>query len=352
MGLIKTQDARGLFTKELTAIYKEKIRPTAFLRSFYTEKVSGSKEISIEVQRGKEKVAVDVERGSIGNRNASSKSTEKIFVPPYFREYFDMTDLDHYKLAFNDAAQGMSPIIFGQLLAEAADKMSDLIDMIERAVELQASQVLQTGIVTLKSGGYIDFKRKAASLVDLGTAAYWADSGVDPTVSIEAGCNFIRTVGKSGDGTFNMILGSEALTDLLNNTILQSRNDIKQYSLDVISGPQRNAEGAAYHGQLSAGSYRVNIWTYPQFYDNASGVSTPYIGAKNAIILPTMPKFVLNYAAVPQLLKGTGTVTKGKYLFGEYTDERQAAHVMDVKSAPLCVPVGIDQIYTMQVVED
>ena len=97
---ISTTDARALFTKMLVDVYRERTTPTSFLRSFFKVKEGRTKEVSIEVQRGTEMIAVDVERGTEGNRNKFSKSTEKIFVPPYYREYFDATDLDLYDRMF------------------------------------------------------------------------------------------------------------------------------------------------------------------------------------------------------------------------------------------------------------
>src|ERR1017187_8822852 len=96
MPSISTTDAKGLFTNTLIDVYKEKIKSTNFLRSFFPTVESPSLEVSIEVQRGFEKTAVDVVRGTDGNRNTFSKTTEKIFIPPFYREYFDATQLQLY----------------------------------------------------------------------------------------------------------------------------------------------------------------------------------------------------------------------------------------------------------------
>jgi hypothetical protein len=66
---ISVTDARGLFTKMLIDVYQERIKPTAFLRSFFPSETSPTKEVAIEVERGFEKIAVDVFRGTEGNRN-------------------------------------------------------------------------------------------------------------------------------------------------------------------------------------------------------------------------------------------------------------------------------------------
>lgn len=346
---ISTTDARALFTKMLIDVYKERTTPTSFLRSFFPAKESPTKELAIEVQRGTEKIAVDVMRGTEGNRNSFSLSTEKIFVPPYYREYFDATEIDLYDRLFGSG--DIAANIFSAFVDRVADKLRMLQDKIERSYELQCAQVIQTGIVELANGINIDFKRKAASMVDLnGTTGYWSVANHDLYVDLETGGNFMRQKGKSTGGTFNTIMGSSAFTTMLKNSVFIQRQNLFNMALDMVAPPQRNSVGAAFHGELTAGSYKFRVWTYPEFYDNASNVSTPYIDPTNVILLPENPRFVLGFGAVPRLLKDGAPAVQGQYIFGEYMDERNTAHIMDIKSAGVAIPVAVDQIYTMKVV--
>lgn len=347
MAGISPQDARNLFTKSLAAVYRERISPTSFLRSFFPVVEKGTKEISIEVERGFEKIAVDVVRGTEGNRNEFGKSTEKIFVPPYFREYFDMTSLDGYDKMFGDGEISLNT--FDNFLSDVSDKMSMVQSKIERSYEYQCSQVLETGIVTLTNGTNIDFKRKALSKVNVSGSNPWTTGSNSPYDDLNTGAQWLRSNGKSQGGTFNVIMGNEAYAAFEANATVQARSDIRNFMLDAIREPQRNSVGANYHGTTSAGAYRFNIWTYVEEYTNSSGVQTKYMNAKNIVILPESPRFNLVFAAVPQLLT-QGGMTAGAYKFGEYTDERKHSHIMDVRSAGLAIPVAVDQIYTAQVV--
>lgn len=347
MGAIATTDARGLFTKAVVDIFKESVTPTGFLRSFFTVKETMSKNLSIEVQRGTEKIAVDVERGTEGNRNTWTKSTEKIFAPPYYREFFDATELDLYDRLFG--SESIEAGVFTAFLEQVSEKLVALRQKIERSYEVQCSQVFDNGIVQLNAGINIDFKRKAASLVN-NSGTPWTTGTTDPYAQMEAGCNFLRQVGKVQGGVVNAILGSSALSAFLNNTIVKERADVRNFFLDLVRGPQRNSVGAALHGEVSCGSYNVRLWTYPEFYDNAAGTSTPYINAKKVIMLPEAPRFTLGFAAVPQLPTINGGVKKGAFLLGDYVDERNHKHIFDIRSAGVAIPVAVDQIYTMQVV--
>lgn len=344
---IPVSDARNLFTKTLIDVYKERVTPMSFLRSFFQVKETTSKNVSIEVQRGTEKVAPDVYRHSSGTRLKMSLSSEKIWTPPYYHPYIVCNEHELYDVAIG----AQSPEMFARLADELADEVVQMRYTIERAYELQCAQVLDTGIITLNSGDNIDFKRQADSLVDKGGGNYWATGTVDPYADMETACQFLRKEGKSTGGVFNAILGSEALSDFLANTIVKERADIRRIALDDIQTPQVGAEGGVFHGQVTAGSYKVNIWTYEEYYEAEDGTLTPYVDPKKMIMLPLNPRFTMAFAGVPQLITdGNTTPQKGAFLLQEFIDERAQAHEVHLKSAGLAVPTRVDQMHTTQVV--
>ena len=354
MGLFSAEEARGLFTKQFIAKFKDKPNPTAFLRSLFPTKESSALNISVEVMRGFEKIAVDIERGSRGNGNKFSKSTERLYQPPLFREYFNAVDLDFYDRLFTRSEKvDMDPISFREWLDTVIEKMVILRNKIERAYEVQCSQVLDDGIVTLTSGDNVDFKRKTASKIVISTK--W-DVSTNPIADLITGCKFIREEGLFSGPTITGIFGEDALEALINNSAFQARADIKDYDLGLIREPQRNSLGASLHGRLTAGSYKINIWTYPQVYTNSGGVATPYIDPKKVILVPEIPNFVFGFAGVPTSM-ATGSTNipttiapaRGAFHVGEYLDTRKATHEFDIQSAGLAIPVAVDQLYTMQV---
>ena len=361
-GTITSEEARGIYTKALAARYRERIKPTGFLRSFFPSKEFDTLEVSIEVTRGKEKVAVDVLRGTEGNRNNFSKSTEKIYKPPYFHEYFDATTLSYYDQLFGVNENEINMASFRAWLDETLESIDILIDTIERAYELQCAQVLTSGIVSIKNGDNIDYNRKAESLVQLSGAGEWVNTAsCDPLKDLEDGCEFLRTVGKVADGTFNAIFGKSAMTNMRNSDNFKSIADVRRIDLVDISPAQRNSQGATLQGYVQAGSYRVLVWTYPEFYEDENGVMTPYIAENDVIMVPESTKFQLSFGAVPRLFGKVANVganvakkisnERGSYLIGEFLDEQNTAHLIDVKSAAVAIPVAVDQIYTLGTVE-
>lgn len=348
MGGINITDAQALFTKKIVARVSDFVKPTSFLRSFFKETEEYTKEISIQVQRGIERIAVDVTRGTEGNRNTWGTTTEKIFEPPYFREWFDVTELAAYDALYANP-NDIQPSIFERFIMEAAEKTSIMQDTIDRAYEKLCGQVLATGILTLNKATNIDFKRQAGSMVNL-TGAYWATGGVDPNTSITAGCRWLRAEGKAIGGVFNLIMGETAFRDFMANAKVQARGAIYNWSMENLLPATRNSVGGVFHGSVSMDSYRVNLWTYPERYTDADGNDHKYVDDKHAILIPENPKFVLAYAAVPQLLSTGIQPVKGKFMVSRYVDDRAPKEIIDVKSAGVPIPTLVDQIYTMQVV--
>jgi len=343
--VVPLQDARNIYTKALIRIYNEKTEPTMFLRSFFNTQIKSTKEISIEVRRGTEKLAVDVTRGTNGNYNKRTKSTEKIFLPPYYNEYFSANDLAVYDAAINNPTVGTMAV----LASESAEKLREITNLIDRAYEKQCADVFTDGILPLENGSNIDFKRKAGSLVAYGAGTDWSINTVDPAESMRTAAEFIRKEGKYSGGIFNVILGDDVVMALLNNDILQKRSDIKDFKLADVHMPQRNSTGGVLHGSMSAGPYTFMIWSYPEFYENAAGTLVSYLDPKKAVFLPQKTDFDFSYAAVPQLMTRGGSPKKGKFLIQDFIDDRRSNHDIDVKSAGIAIPVAVDTIYTLEV---
>lgn len=345
---IPTVDAAGFFTKKVVDVYKEETFATSFLTSFFRPIVSMTREVSIAVRRGTEKIAVDVERYSDGNRNKSTKSTEKIFIPPYYNEWTSATDHQLYHSVITEIATSGPGQLFSLMTADIANDVVSMRMKIERAIEKQCADVFETGIITLSSGDNIDFGRQAGSLVANGAGNTWSTGTVDPYENLADGCQWLRENGKMAGARVNAIMGSTAYSDFLNNTIVKARADVRNYSLDQINAPVRNSLGASYMGDVACGSYIVSIWTYPEIYTDAAGATQKYVNDKKVILLPETTKFDLVFAAVPQMIKGNTIPQKGEYLIQDFMNEEQASHKIYIKSAPIAVPVGIDQIYTFQ----
>ena len=356
--MIPTVQGHPLFTQALLTKFDELlgIEPTGFLRSFFRKKTTTAKTISVVVRRGTEKVAVDILRGTEGNRNEMKQHSMKIFQPPYFREYFDATDIDHYDIVFGAITTANNGVIT-QAVQSAINNIKVLKYKIERALELQCAQVFNSGIVQLNTGDNIDYKRQAASKPTTPSGELWTVDTVEPGIILQDAATFIRTEGRTHSPIFNVIMGINAHNAFMNNPKVFEKGDLRRIDLVSIGMPQDMGEGAVFHGEYAYGSHKYLIWTYPQYYDNSEGVKTPYVPDDNIFVIPTQgTEFDLSFAGVPYLVN-TGNVTmpqiinmkEGDYHIFSTIDDRAVKHEFGVSSAGLAVPVSVDMIYSTNV---
>lgn len=348
---IPVQQAQGIFTQRMIAAFKEKAKVTRFLQSFFPEIYSPTKLVEVGVMRDRELMAVDVERGTEGNRNSWSKAVVRDYLPPLYDEYFDLTELDLYDTLFGE--KDIDEKTFARFWLSAMDRMSGLQDKIERAKEYQCSQVFETGVLTMNNGDAINFHRKAGSLVAYSAGINWNDSNVDPYQTIGNACDWLRQNALITDGVFNVLLGKEALYAFLNHPKVLARNDLKQVKWDDLSVPRPYGSGAKLHGEVTVGEHRARLFSYPQYYEQSNGTKVKYWPDKKVVVLPEVTNFVMAHAAVPQLLTGgQRMLQQGPYLPYDFMDYRKAKHDMGLKSAPVAVPVAVDEMYTFQPISD
>lgn len=346
---IPIQNAASLYTKKLIDFFYDKPTAMGFLRSLFPVETSMTEYVSVVVKRGTEKVAVDVKRYSDGNRNSFDKSTERMIKPPLYHEWLSMNEHELYKVCIEAISEGKTTY-FRELVTKQAEDLMTMKDKIERSIELQCAQILDNGVVQLKNYTDIDYKRKAQSIVAYNVANDFSVATVDPAQVILAGCQFLRTVGKVQGGRIMAIVGEDALEALINNPIIQKRSDVRDYDLSKLNAPVRDSLGYAYHGYISCGSYNVDLFTYPEYYDTEQAEHIPYVDPKKVILVPPKPRFKLAFAAVPQLINNDGTIPqRGEYLMQEDFNVSKGYHRAHLKTAPIAVPVAVDQMYTVQV---
>lgn len=347
--------AMANFTNNLVKVYTQIPPVKNFLGMFFPALESPTRYLYWSVRREGEPVAVNVLRGTEGNRNTFSIHTDKVVDPPYYRESFDLTQTDLYYRTFS--SDQIDASVMEGYMAWAADHLQSLHNKIKRAEELQRAQFLTDGIVTLAQGATVNFERKAASMPAYGAGYDWTIDTVNPFETIANQCKFLRTVGKAQGGNFIIIMGDEAKNAFDQNPFVLERQKTFNMKLDDLKPPFREANGSAYHGRISAGDYTLDIFTYPEYRD-LSGVSTAYLDPKKVIVIPENPVWNQGYAAVPMLPKagtsGMGLsipgIKKGQYVVGDYVDQRATAWIMDIKSSSIVLPTAIDMVSTNQVV--
>ena len=344
--------------KKVVGKFHEDIPVRAGFNGFFPSQTTATLMVDVEVERDSDLIAVDVMRFTEGNKNKFTRATEHTYVPPFFKEDYDFARDEVY---MNTVALGATNVPgANQAIAQNALKnVRKNRKKIERAIRKQQADVLQTGVVSLKNGDSIDYRRKAASMVDLGGANYWDQAGSKPADDLATAMTFLRDVGNSTGSTINVVMRTDAMNAFLNNASMKEILNSRRMDRAKIDMPQFNeASGMAFHGQVAAGDFVVNLWTYNEKYTDVDGVTTKYyLERENLIVLPSdfMGKTVFGGLPFMHKAKIGGAsaklpgVKEADYLLRAYDDEKTISSTLELTSAPLVVPFTVDKIYTIKV---
>jgi hypothetical protein len=314
------------------------------------------------VERYDESVAVAVKKFNGPNMNDFDRFTTKEFTPPTYSEAFPldvselvtrMAGVNPHDAAYMDYAS--------QMVGKIAKAMVLGQDKIVRAVELQASQILQTGKLSLvDSAGTVtyelDFAPKAAQHATVGTS--WA-STADKLSDLESLAAVIRANGKVDPDT--LIMGATALRLFLQDDKVQKQLDNQRYEIGTIA-PTMVDSGATFYGFVWIGPYRFQLWSYPDTYKHPqSGTVTKYIADDKVVMLSSRTRLDMVTANVPLPLgpdPRVASLLPGRLVNREagfdivpnvYCTADGVQIMSAVYSRPLLVPVQIDGFGSLDV---
>lgn len=356
---ISIQQHNQTIASMVVATYDEKIPVLSGFNQFFPRKTSPTRHVDVRVRRGTDFIAVDIQMFGEGNRNKRSKMSVKKYQPPFYEEVYDFNKDDVFA---NTAAMGVleNPNVNEVIALNAKEAIDDNKDMIERAINLQQAQVLQTGIVILKNGDNVDFGRKAESMVDLGASGYWDVSGSDPLANFSTAGTFLRDKGRCRGNTLNVIMRTDAFNALMANENAQwvKLLDKRRINRAEISMPKMESNGMAYHGRIAAGDFILLLWTYNDSYtEKDTGNQKFYLQRENVIIIPEDFEGKTVFGGLPYGREVTINgmkmmapgIKKGQYNLRSHWDTRNLTSEIILNSAPLAVPVTIDKSFTFQV---
>lgn len=361
---LTTQQAEGLLLKSAIKKYVEQRMPTTHIRGFFARQTYDSTTISLEIMRDNDYAAVDVMRGTNGNLNEATRWSAKEILPPMYHEKFNINGLRNYERAMGEMASSASAAQRAALANEIAMMLVKLNNKIIRAEEIQCTQALETGVVTLVNGDSIDYKRKADSLVDAANlGGYWTTTTTDIEKQLQTAGEFIREQGANSTGVLDITMSGQAWIALQKTSFFKDKANFNKVTLLSIGNPQ-NRNGANFHGQITAGSFIFNIWTYDGTYlldVNGVATRTRLTDQTKVIITPTEgSQFELSYGAVDQIVKSSGAssvsglqVAKGvaDYYVWDNIDTNNLVHTMHMTSAPVARLITVDQVYTMKIAD-
>jgi hypothetical protein len=355
-------------TTRMIEMYLEEAEAPGFLAGFFSSPARNfhnTEKIEIDVIRDDEQIAIVISDLSVGPRaNESNVFTNKAFTPPILDEKgaikaYDLIQRRAGANPFDDPDFGANATF------ESFTIFRKLERKIRRTVELMASQVLQTGILTLTdSAGTelfgLDFQPKATHFITTGATWELDGSAGDPIADLEALALVIRRDGKQKPD--RLIFGEDAMRRFLANPKVKDQLNFRRGDFTSMA-PQVRGEGATFRGTVFLGHYEFEMWMYDGFFtDPVSSAHAPYVDVDKVIMMSSGGRLDLTFGAIPMFitpdsralpfLPSTITSTEGGLSLTTNSWVTPDGKTLQVSAGtrPLTIPTAIDTFGALDVV--
>jgi hypothetical protein len=348
--------------EKLLKMYLENPSPTLYMSGKYRtteEDLFDTEAVSIDIERHNRRIAVAVSSITSGPRmNETTKFTTKEFTPPMFNEGFPIQAMDLF-----DRNAGQNPFDNPRFQVKATARAFKEFrlqeDAIRRTIELQASQIATTGVVTLKNEDgttvyTLDYKAKTAHFPTSINA--WDTASATIRADLLSLFNVIHKNGKAPVKRIDV--GDTSWEAMIDNDDFVKSLDLKDLDVAKLTGMRNPGEDMGkFMGMLSIGSWKVEVWTYPGTYEDPEnpGTELKYLPGNKVVAYTDKLDFRLVYGACPVLARPEQRVLRyipsqissagaglQMYPYAWLTDDASGL-VGNVKSRPLCIPTSIDR---------
>lgn len=301
----------NLITKKMLALYESMAEAPMFLSSFFRsppENFHNSENVEIDVVRSGRDIAIVVQDLSVeGRMNTMDVSTNKEFTPPIFDEIMTLNSADLIKRVPGENPF-QDPMFRGNVASHAVKAAVKMTRKIRRSVELQASQVLQTGIITLADSAgttlySLDFAPKATHFPTVSVS--WSSASATIEQDLVSLADVIRADGNKTPT--ELMFGDAAWRNFANNAAIQALLDNRRMTLGSIAPRPPREDGGLFMGTVQLGSYSFDMYTYSGSYTNPNGgADTKYIGTDNVIMRAGTGRLDATFGSIPNIGKALG----------------------------------------------
>jgi hypothetical protein len=336
--------------RSMTAALLQRKAPKSFLRDTFFSKVEkhASAFVDIHVKKGVRRLAPYVAADAQGKMIERIGMTGETFSPPYLKPKMvttaaDLLTLTAGEMIYMDDSQN-SPQ--ARAAAMLADDMMEMDDMIIRREELQASQALFGGVVSIVGEGVnssIDFGIPAGNLITLSGVDLWTAATSDPMRDLRAWKRQIRKV--SGINADICVFGREAYDAFISNANVQKQLDIRRFELGIVA-PADMGTGVTFVGDIP--SLGLEIWAYDEWYrDENTLLEVELVPSKKIMMTGKSASRKRHYRVIQDVQAGNFVAER---FVKSWEEEDPSARFLLVQSGPLCVPHQIDAILNATVV--
>ena len=184
------------------------------------------------------------------------------------------------------------------------------------------------------------------------TGTTWGAGGDDPLADL-ASLGF--QIHEDGRGNPNrVVMGRSAIAAFMRDSNVQSLLDNRRISIGAVNRPQ-NVGGGIFHGDITIGSFVVEIWSYDgQYKDPVSDTITRFVEDDKVIMLSDNSRLDLAYGAIPHIAPQDSRVLPflpsrvglngGDLTTNAWFSPDGDTLNMSVGTRPLFIPTAVDTI--------
>ena len=346
-------------TVRMIEAYRQTGMPTMFFTGMFQtpqRNMHTSQDVEIDIVRSDEDISIVVTDISSGYRyNQDDLYTNKRFRPPIHREAAPINAFD-----LLNRRPGEDPFFSPNFQASASMKAFDVMRKIEnkirRSIELQASQVLQTGRATLTDMAgtalyEIDYSPKTSHFPTTSNA--WGTANADPFNDIDSLAEVIRNDGLSDPDM--LIMGSDAFEAFIQDSEVRDRLDNRRIEMGRIVPMQRMGNGGTFRGTIEIGNYSYDIYSYGGRYKNPmSRNKVEYMDRSKVVVRDSNGRLDGTFGAIPRIVPPESRVLPfipdrisdvegGMDMFANaWVTPDGEQLIVGVGSRPLMIPTAVD----------
>jgi hypothetical protein len=327
-------------TVSMIAIIAASERSVPFLLdTFFPNEVTSedSAEIAFDVMLNTRRVAPFVAPHVPGRIVESEGFRQARFAPPHIR---DVRSINPNRALVRVPGEAIGGTLSANERAAAnlAMDMADQIDMIDRRLELMASDALQDGIVTVAGEGYdgpvaINFGRDAQLTQILTGAARWGEAGVSPIDGLLDMSNLVLRLG--GYGVTDIVIGNGAYRYLRKDPEFKEAVNTQLAGTDAsMIRAQTVVEGAVLIGKLNN---QISIWLYSQrFIDPADSIEKD-VFPDMGVLLGSRVEKARGYLGLGAVQNESLSYTAGRHIPDTWVETNPRRRMIQMATAPLTV---------------
>ena len=304
----------GSNTISYQGAYFHESEPTMYFSGFFQanpRSFHSSAEVEIDIMRTSEDVSVAIQDITAGYRsNTANIYTNKGFIPPVHKE---MVPLNSHELLKRMPGKTPfeNPDFRSDILIRTFNAMRPIENKIRRAVELQSSEIFQTGRVNLLDNEgstvyAIDYKPKATHfpISTPGWATATFNQKMDDLSSL---AKIIRTNGLRKVDEITM--GGAAFENFIRTDGFKDRFDTNRANTGMITPMQRRGDGGIFRGVLEIENEKLDVFTYDGRYtDPQTKVSLEYMRPGKIVMRASSARQIATWGNIPNIgqLLGVG----------------------------------------------